>query len=148
MKDMSKKNSVKLKYFGTDGFRGEYGKELTNKHAEAIGRFLGTYYGGREAEILIGHDTRASSALLEDALIRGITSSGGTAFRLGVCPTPAVSFMAKHGAKRQKQNALLARSMVHPFCIIAKHGRKKGLHTEKRRCIHRPHSPLICTSTC
>ena len=96
MKDMSKKNSVKLKYFGTDGFRGEYGKELTNKHAEAIGRFLGTYYGGKEAEILIGHDTRASSALLEDALIRGITSAGGTAFRLGVCPTPAVSFMAKH----------------------------------------------------
>ena len=91
------KEKIKLKYFGTDGFRGEYGKELTNKHAEAIGRFLGTYYGGREAEILIGHDTRASSALLEDALIRGITSAGGTAFRLGVCPTPAVSFMAKHG---------------------------------------------------
>ena len=93
---MDEKKDIKLKYFGTDGFRGEYGKELTDGHAEAIGRFLGTYYGGAEAEILIGHDTRASSPLLEDALIRGITSAGGTAFRLGVCPTPAVSFMAKH----------------------------------------------------
>ena len=88
--------NVSLKYFGTDGFRGEYGTELTDGHAEAIGRCLGTYYGGSEAEILIGHDTRASSPLLESALIRGITSAGGTAFRLGVFPTPAVSFMTKH----------------------------------------------------
>lgn len=93
----SGEEKYELKYFGTDGFRGEYGKELTDAHAEAIGRFLGTYYGGAEAEILIGHDTRASSPLLESALIRGITSAGGIAFRLGVCPTPAVSFLAKHG---------------------------------------------------
>ena len=91
------KEKIKLKYFGTDGFRGEYGKELTDARAEAIGRFLGTYFGGSEAEILIGHDTRASSPLLESAMIRGITSAGGTAFRLGVCPTPALSFMIKHG---------------------------------------------------
>ena len=88
---------IELKYFGTDGFRGEYGKELTDTHAEAIGRFLGIYYGGEEAEILIGRDTRRSSPLLESALVKGITSVGGTVFRLGVCPTPAVSFLTKKG---------------------------------------------------
>ena len=88
--------NISLKYFGTDGFRGEYGKELTDAHAEAIGRFLGFHYGDGAA-ILIGKDTRWSSPLLESALIKGIRSAGGTAFRLGVCPTPAVSFMAKQG---------------------------------------------------
>lgn len=33
------------RYFGTDGFRGEYGRELTDAHAELIGRFLGEFYG-------------------------------------------------------------------------------------------------------
>ena len=33
------------RYFGTDGFRGEYGRELTDAHAELIGLFLGQFYG-------------------------------------------------------------------------------------------------------
>ena len=33
------------KYFGTDGFRGEAGGNLTADHAYKIGRFLGWYYG-------------------------------------------------------------------------------------------------------
>ena len=33
------------KYFGTDGFRGEAGGDLTADHAYKIGRFLGWYYG-------------------------------------------------------------------------------------------------------
>jgi phosphoglucosamine mutase len=87
---------IELKYFGTDGFRGEYGKTLTDAHAEAIGRFLGTHYGDR-ADILIGMDTRRSSPLLEAALIKGIRSVGGTAYRLGVCPTPLLSFLTRLG---------------------------------------------------
>ena len=117
------------RYFGTDGFRGEYGRELCDRHAELIGRILGEFYGkgfveneqkdakkrekiygGKEkiesekgalakgksetrgARILIGRDTRASSELLEAALIRGIRAAGGEAFSLGVCTTPAVAF--------------------------------------------------------
>ena len=30
-----------MKYFGTDGFRGEANKELTVEHAFKIGRFVG-----------------------------------------------------------------------------------------------------------
>ena len=32
------------KYFGTDGFRGEAGINLTADHAFKVGRFLGWYY--------------------------------------------------------------------------------------------------------
>ena len=35
---------LKNKYFGTDGFRGEAGVNLTSMHAYKIGRFLGWYY--------------------------------------------------------------------------------------------------------
>lgn len=95
--EKSSNKKIELKYFGTDGFRGEYGKELTDTAAEAIGRFLGIHYGKEEADILIGQDTRISSPRLEAAIVRGIRSAGGTAYLLGVCPTPAVSFLTKHG---------------------------------------------------
>ena len=32
------------KYFGTDGFRGEAGIDLTADHAYKVGRFLGWYF--------------------------------------------------------------------------------------------------------
>ena len=59
------------KYFGTDGFRGEAGVNLTADHAYKVGRFLGWYYnalrersGNNEpARIVIGKDTRRSVIL-------------------------------------------------------------------------------------
>ena len=61
------------KYFGTDGFRGEAGKNLTAEHAFKIGKFLGAYYNklhadnkdGETARIVIGKDTRRSSYMFE-----------------------------------------------------------------------------------
>ena len=52
------------RYFGTDGFRGEAGIDLTADHAYKVGRFLGWYYnalrernGNNEpARIVIGKD--------------------------------------------------------------------------------------------
>ena len=65
------------KYFGTDGFRGKAGVELTADHAFRIGRFLGWYYSRRhtddKARIVIGKDTRRSSYMYESALSAGIT---------------------------------------------------------------------------
>ena len=57
------------KYFGTDGFRGEAGIDLTADDAYKVGRFLGWDYsmlrksnGNSEpARIVIGKDTRRSS---------------------------------------------------------------------------------------
>ncbi|MBQ7737229.1 MAG: phosphoglucosamine mutase [Oscillospiraceae bacterium] len=87
------------KYFGTDGFRGKAGVDLTAEHAFKIGRFLGWYYGQRHtddvARIVIGKDTRRSSYMYESALAAGITSTGADAYLLHVTTTPCVSFITR-----------------------------------------------------
>ena len=88
------------KYFGTDGFRGKAGVDLTAEHAFQIGRFLGWYYRqrhpeGERARIVIGKDTRRSSYMYESALSAGITSSGADTYLLHVTTTPCVSFITR-----------------------------------------------------
>lgn len=85
------------KYFGTDGFRGKAGVDLTAEHAFKIGRFLGYYYGNKHegAKIVIGKDTRLSSYTYEAALASGITSSGCDAYLLHVTTTPCVSYITR-----------------------------------------------------
>ena len=84
------------KYFGTDGFRGKAGVDLTAYHAFKIGRFLGYYYGKtKKARIVIGKDTRLSSYMYENALAAGITSSGSDAYLLHVTTTPCVSYITR-----------------------------------------------------
>ena len=81
-----------MKYFGTDGFRGEAGNILTSFHAYKIGRYLGFHFSkGHRGRIVIGKDTRRSSYTLEYALVAGITASGSDAFLLHVTTTPSVS---------------------------------------------------------
>lgn len=86
-----------MKYFGTDGFRGEVNKTLTVEHAYKVGRFLGDYFKGsnEKAKIIIGKDTRRSSYMLESALAAGITASGSDAYMLHVTPTPSVSYVVR-----------------------------------------------------
>lgn len=61
-----------MKYFGTDGFRGEANVNLNVMHAYKVGRFLGWYYGKEhKARVVIGKDTRRSSYMFEDALCAG-----------------------------------------------------------------------------
>ncbi len=86
------------KYFGTDGFRGEAGVELTAEHAFKIGRYLGWYFkkaNKEPARIVIGKDTRRSSYMYENALAAGITASGSDAYLLHVCTTPCVSYITR-----------------------------------------------------
>ena len=91
------------KYFGTDGFRGEAGVNLTADHAYKVGRFLGWYYnalrersGNNEpARIVIGKDTRRSSYMFEYSLVAGLTASGADAYLLHVTTTPSVAFVVR-----------------------------------------------------
>lgn len=91
------------KYFGTDGFRGEAGINLTADHAYKIGRFLGWYYGelkrqrsdSSPARIVIGKDTRRSSYMLEYSLVGGLVASGADAYLLHVTTTPSVAYIAR-----------------------------------------------------
>lgn len=95
---------VGLKYFGTDGFRGETNVTLTSDHAYKVGRFLGWYFtsplsGFHEPNyrprILIGKDTRRSSYTLEYAIAAGLTASGADAYMLHVTTTPSVSYVTR-----------------------------------------------------
>lgn len=84
------------KCFGTDGFRGEANVNLTAEHAFQIGRFLGMHFGGNEkARIVIGKDTRRSGAMLESAILAGITASGVDAYFMGVTTTPSVAYAVR-----------------------------------------------------
>ena len=101
----SKSNAPrKLKYFGTDGFRGEANLNLTSMHAYKVGRFLGWYFssplsGCQKAnyrpKIVIGKDTRRSSYMLEYSIVAGITASGADAYMLHVTTTPSVSYVTR-----------------------------------------------------
>ncbi len=97
-------NAPKLKYFGTDGFRGEANCNLTSMQAYKVGRFLGWYYSsplsGCEDEnyrprIVIGKDTRRSSYMLEYSIVAGITASGADAHMLHLTTTPSVSYVTR-----------------------------------------------------
>lgn len=90
------KEKKKNKYFGTDGFRGKAGVELTSMHAYKVGRFLGWYFSKEKKErarIVIGKDTRRSSYMLEYSIVAGITASGADAYMLHVTTTPSVSYV-------------------------------------------------------
>jgi phosphoglucosamine mutase len=82
--------------FGTDGVRGVAGSDLTRDLAFGLGRaavvVLGRH-GARRPTFLVGRDTRASGAWLEEALADGIRSAGGDVILAGVEPTPAIAFL-------------------------------------------------------
>ena len=83
--------------FGTDGVRGVANRELTAELALALGaaaaRGLTSPDGARRRVAVVGRDPRASSEMLEAAVIAGLTSEGVDALRAGVLPTPAVAYL-------------------------------------------------------
>ena len=86
------------KYFGTDGFRGTAGVDLTAEHAFRIGRYLGHYLRNSTTEdskprVVVGKDTRLSSYMLEYAIASGLASSGADVYLLHVTTTPSVSYV-------------------------------------------------------
>jgi len=85
--------------FGTDGVRGVAGVDLTEKLAldlaVAAAEVLtesGEFAGHRPVAI-VGQDSRESGAYLEAAICKGLTESGVDVRRVGILPTPAVSFL-------------------------------------------------------
>jgi phosphoglucosamine mutase len=89
------------RYFGTDGVRGVANDLLTPDFVLRLGRAIAQqllatapHYPPR---VLIGRDTRRSGAMLEAALVSGITSMGVNATSAGVVPTPAIAYLAREG---------------------------------------------------
>ena len=83
--------------FGTDGVRGVANRDLTAELALALGaaaaQRLGASSSSRRRVAVVGRDPRASSEMLEAAVIAGLTSEGVDALRVGVLPTPAVAYL-------------------------------------------------------
>ena len=87
------------KFFGTDGVRGIANKELTVELAYKIGRAGGYFLTknrskSKKPAINVGKDTRLSGDMLEAALIAGFNSVGIDVNRLGIIPTPGVSYLS------------------------------------------------------
>lgn len=85
------------KYFGTDGIRGTANEQLTGELAYKVGRIGGYILTKEEKDpkVLIGHDTRISGYMLENALIAGLLSVGIEVMRLGSISTPGVAYLTK-----------------------------------------------------
>ncbi len=80
--------------FHTYDIRGIYLKEITEGFAERLGLAWGTYVG--KGCVCVGHDTRASSKPLCEALIRGILKTGCNVVYIGAGHSPLVYFYTMH----------------------------------------------------
>jgi phosphoglucosamine mutase len=87
-----------MRLFGTDGVRGVANEDLTPELAFRLGRAAAHVLSADGARFLLGRDTRLSGPMLEAALIAAICSTGGTAIRAGLLPTPAVAFLGRAAA--------------------------------------------------
>ena len=77
--------------------RAVYGEDLNEDVIYTLGLSLGTYVSQKGySKMVIGHDNRASSVPLSEALIKGITDTGVDVVFLGLVTTPMYYFAQKH----------------------------------------------------
>ncbi len=94
-------SSSQRQLFGTDGIRGVAGEfPLTRESVFIIGRALGhdlrkNAKADPTVRVVIGQDTRESSAWIADRLALGLASHGVEVHSAGVLTTPGVAFLAR-----------------------------------------------------
>ena len=76
-----------MKYFGTDGIRGEAYTNLTTDLAYKVGRSLSLLNINK---VVLGYDTRESSVDLANSLADGAASVGLDVVMFGIIPTPGL----------------------------------------------------------
>ena len=77
--------------------RGIADRDLTDENIELIGKAYGSYLGKKGLKkFVIGRDVRLSSGRIQNALIKGITSTGGEVINIGQVPTPVLYFSILH----------------------------------------------------
>src|SRR5436190_4181555 len=84
--------------FGTDGIRGIAGEfPLTVESTYLIGRALGhdLIRTATNPRVVIGQDTRESSAWIADRVMLGLASAGVETHSAGVITTPGVAYLAR-----------------------------------------------------
>ena len=97
-----------MKLFGTDGIRGHVGSFLTANLALEVGLSAGKIlkdrvdrdacgqcHNSQKANVIaIGQDSRTSGDMLSAAISAGLTAVGWDVWHIGLCPTPAVAYLA------------------------------------------------------
>jgi phosphomannomutase len=78
---------------GTSSVRGVVGEALTPALVVNFASAFGTWCDG--GPVVIGRDTRGSSAMLRAAVTAGLLATGCEVIDLGVCSTPLVSFAVR-----------------------------------------------------
>lgn len=91
----------KPQLFGTDGVRGVAGEPPLDpatiwKIGFAIGAVLGREPVRRAGSVVLGEDTRESSAWISRTLAAGLAASGMQVTYAGVITTPGVAFLTRH----------------------------------------------------
>ena len=79
------------KLFGTSGIRGKIGSEVTCELALNVGKSL-AYSLGNHGTVVIGHDTRTTNEMLDQAICAGLLESGVNVVKIGMVPTPLVGY--------------------------------------------------------
>jgi phosphoglucosamine mutase len=83
------------KLFGTDGIRGVAGEyPLDRKTVHAVGRALGHHLPAGPKRVILGQDTRESSAWIADTLASGLREADVETASAGIVPTPAIAYLA------------------------------------------------------
>ncbi len=86
------------KLFGTDGIRGVAGEfPLDDDTSFIIGRALGHHLGRTDGppKVVLGQDTRESSAWIADAVAAGLAAAGVKVESAGVITTPGIAYLAR-----------------------------------------------------
>ncbi len=95
---MSSGTAIMRQLFGTDGIRGVAGEyPLDQRTVLAIGRALGQRLAAKQpaARVVIGQDTRESSAWISSALAAGLESARVAVVSAGVITTPGVAYLTR-----------------------------------------------------
>ncbi len=95
---MSSGTAIMRQLFGTDGIRGVAGEyPLDERTVLAIGRALGQRLAAKAtaARVLIGQDTRESSAWISSALAAGLESAQVDVVSAGVITTPGIAYLTR-----------------------------------------------------
>lgn len=80
-----------MRYFGTDGIRGEAYVTLTDSLARKVGKSLKLL---NCKKVVIGYDTRESNHMLADNIALGAKSADKEVIDLGIIPTPGLCYVS------------------------------------------------------
>ncbi len=81
--------------FGTFGIRGVTNEKVNPELALKLGQALATHLDN-EGKVAVGYDPRTSSEMIESAITSGLISGGCDVLRLGMVPTPVLSFTTRN----------------------------------------------------